>query len=115
MIWYGVHKTGIPEIDMDHSNIDSYLNFAQTHGFSSTAFDQLVNALILHYEREEEICQRLQLNMTLEHQAEHQRLTKLLQSLSFDEKDEEEHLLFFKQTLLSHISEFDIHINSGAP
>ena len=114
MVWYCVHKTGVPEIDMDHANIDYYLILVENQGLSPTTFDQLVKTLILHFEREEEICQRLQLKMSAEHLTEHRRLSQILKAIRFEEKSEQEHLLFFKQTLMSHVSEFDIHINSAA-
>lgn len=111
MSWYGIIKTGVPEVDLDHTNIDNYLNYALHNHFDAELMAKLVSALITHFEREEKICQEQSLNFTQEHKQEHQRLTDHLNSLVFEETAKEELLFFFKQTLQRHIEDFDQHIN----
>ncbi|WP_072906453.1 hemerythrin domain-containing protein [Malonomonas rubra] len=113
MVWYGIHKTGIPDIDLEHANIDTYLELARKSGMDETVFNNLIRALTLHFEHEESLCRDLKLNFTDEHRAEHQRLAHLLKLLPYDEKNPKEHLEFFKQMLISHISDFDRYINKA--
>lgn len=104
---YGLKKIGILEIDLDHSNIDKFLTTAMEVGFEEKSFDKLCNAIIDHFEHEENICKRLKLNMTDEHLEEHRRLTQVLKNLSYSDKSEEEYLLFFKCLLINHVNEYD--------
>jgi hemerythrin-like metal-binding protein len=113
MHWYSVKKTGVPEIDLDHTNIDNYLNYAIDKSFSPELLAKLVSALLVHFEREEGLCRERTLNFTQEHKAEHQRLAEQLQQIDYDSTTQENLLFFFKQMLASHIEDFDIHLNPG--
>ena len=111
MSWYGIKKTGVTEIDMDHANIDNYLDYALQNQFNAELMKKLIAALIEHFEREENVCRKLSLNFTEEHKQEHLRLTELLKELIFKETEKEEILFFFKQTLRCHVENFDQYIN----
>lgn len=104
---YGLVKIGVPEIDLDHVNIDKYLGYALEAGFNESAFTNLCSALIGHFEREEQICSEQGLHMSDLHLDEHHRLTNVIKQMVYSDKSEEEWLLFFKRTLLDHVEDFD--------
>jgi hemerythrin len=110
MVWYGMHKVGVPDIDIDHANIDTYLQLMNSHGLNPGNFQKLIEALLAHFSKEEEVSKSLDLNFTKEHEDEHRRLAEILEGIKYEEKSPQEHLLFFKQTLMAHINEFDIHL-----
>ncbi len=118
-MWYSSVKVGITEIDMEHSNIDTMLQLYFSGRIPEAYLEQIIGSLIKHFRHEEEIIAALGHDFPIDHQREHLRLTRQLESMIADWKAG---LLAGKKlaedvraSLLLHVTEFDIALNPHPP
>jgi hemerythrin-like metal-binding protein len=110
-MWYSATKIGIAAIDMEHSNIDTMLSMILLNSVDSQLIGKLIEALIRHFQNEEEIIRKKGQAFPENHLAEHEKLKDALlikkQLWEVGELDPLELAQEIKQCLISHVTEFD--------
>lgn len=114
-MWYSATKVGIMDIDMDHSNLDTMLQLYFSGRAPESWLKNIIEALIGHFVKEEKIIVRMGREFPAEHRIEHQRLTEILESRleqwqagQLEGKKIAEEI---RTLLLSHVTDFDVHLN----
>jgi hemerythrin-like metal-binding protein len=114
-MWYSIIKTGDPEIDAQHQNIDRFLEEIDPRDAGAPdLLAKLIDALASHFESEEEIAAHRGYAMTDAHRAEHRRLGSLLavlrKNVRAGEMDPAICAYTLKGILTEHIREYDRHL-----
>ena len=110
-MWYSATKIGIPSIDMEHGNIDTMLSMIISGKVHQQFVGNLIDALLNHFESEEEIIRNLGKPFPEDHHVEHEQLSEQLlvkrREWSAGEIDAIILAQEVKLLLMSHVSEFD--------
>ena len=115
-MWYSATQIGIPEIDMDHQNIDAMLRLCFSGQVSEAALTSVIVGLLRHFEHEEAVIRDLGHDFPAEHHAEHQKFAETVRALEADwqagkitGRDLAETL---RLKLMSHVMAFDVKLTS---
>lgn len=116
-MWYSKIKVGILEIDMDHNNIDTMLQLYFAGTVTEAYLENVIDALIAHFDHEEQVIVQLGRAFPPEHKAEHERLVRLLETLIDEWKakkiDGQELAENVRNVLMLHVAEFDIKLGTA--
>ncbi len=107
--WYSYIKTGVPEIDREHQQIDFLVKNYLLNDDKPQNIKLIVDSLKKHFYSEERISQKMALYMTTDHIKEHRRLESLLNDLS-NSLNADNTLDAFKlveQLVKQHVSSYD--------
>ncbi|WP_319548839.1 hemerythrin domain-containing protein [Desulfogranum marinum] len=112
-MWYSIYTVGDIDIDQEHANIDFMLSVLDSEPgeLESTLLENIIDVTLQHFSNEETIAKERGYNMTAQHLAKHQQLTKELliikQSLQNNTISRESVPVMLQDILHSHILEFD--------
>ncbi len=115
ILWYSATKIGIAAIDMEHGNIDTMLSMIISNTIEHKLIGRLIDAMINHFQSEENIILNMGRVFPEEHRAEHKKLTEVLlkkkQEWSKGILDALTLAHEIKQVLILHVAEFDKPLN----
>ncbi|MDP6923174.1 MAG: hypothetical protein R2568_08990 [Candidatus Scalindua sp.] len=117
---YSSYKIGILEIDIQHSNIDYLLTELAKDGLekevSEDKFELLRNALVHHFDFEENWSQTNNKNIDADHLKSHKKLLEKLNELHNQFKKNELNMceisLTMKMELLKHVQNHDMRMKA---
>lgn len=79
---YGIAITCVPEIDMEHQELDALLEEAIASKEGHDAYlSRIIHAIHQHFENEEQVSRKKALNMTAEHIAKHRQIVDRMSRL----------------------------------
>ncbi len=117
---YSSYKTGILEIDIQHSNIDFLLSELAKEGLEKEvkekSYETLKNALALHFGFEEKWAQKNNRNFDSDHKISHKKLLEKLNEFGNQYANKKLNMyeisLALKIELLKHVQDHDMKLKT---
>ncbi|MCP4268287.1 MAG: hypothetical protein GY777_22385 [Candidatus Brocadiaceae bacterium] len=117
---YSSYKTGILEIDIQHSNIDFLLSELAKEGLGKEvkekSYETLKNALSLHFSFEEKWAQKNNRNFDSDHKNSHKKLLEKLGEFGNQYTSKKLNMyeisLAFQMELLKHVQDHDMKLGT---
>ncbi len=115
---YSSYKTGILEIDIQHSNIDFLLSELAKEGLGKEvkekSYETLKNALALHFDFEDKWAQKNNKNFDSDHRKSHKKLLEKLNEFGNQYTNKKLNMyeisLILKMELLKHVQNHDMRL-----
>ena len=118
-MWYGSAKVGIPEIDLEHSNLDTMLQLYFSGAVPETYLENIVIGVERHFEHEAQLIEELGATFPPEHRVAHQgiceKLERRLREVSANLVDGGVVAEEIRALLLLHVVEYDIELKKLIP
>lgn len=80
-------------------------------GINDQLYEKLLHSIITHMSHEEEICIKMNLNMTIEHKEEHELLKRMFMNILNNKIFTKNNLALIDKSLNDHYINFDSTIN----